>query len=278
MLAIASESDKSCTEVCSLRPRLLPQTFAKRIQEDCLREEEQEYRVRSRYKDIGRTALKVWFSELSLQSGRKMSEDLNSQAAFAGFVAQPILQSQLYQQLCPQFQPLTPDVRARDPSIAQHEGQLAYWLQRFIDTARTSLFSRYGNPIPLYRIRWHEELEERARRYSGDAYSNRMINLRFAVLFYIALNYYVGGPRFYPFGNGNDDNTDAPVMPLGRRLELIARILWGNKRIVMDVVEGRGVIPFVQDPKGRNLAVVQMALHQEAAEGESVSQAQTSRM
>lgn len=59
--------------------------------------------------------------------------------------------------------------------------------------------------------------------------------------------------------------TNAAQVTVEQRLGDMALILRGNKRIVMDVVEGRAVIPFVQDPKGHRLAVKRAAQDEEEA-------------
>ena len=165
------------------------------------------------------------------------------------FPLQVFPEADLAQALCPDFPPLVRAETWSAASFSEHRGLAAQWQARLINAALAPRDTS-RKPNDFFAM-WQEELIRKLAMQSESAYSHRNINLRFTLLFYITLNYHAGGPRYYSIGGTNEDEAEWTKEDLSfeQRLLTIEKELRGNKRVVMDVVEGTGVIPLVQAPE-----------------------------
>lgn len=83
---------------------------------------------------------------------------------------------------------------------------------------------------------------------SKDLYTNEWVTIQMRMLFRAVLTYHCGGPPVYPIGGNNRGYGETKDMRCSERLVAIEMILRINKRVVMDVVDGRGVDAFARNP------------------------------
>ena len=85
--------------------------------------------------------------------------------------------------------------------------------------------------------------------YNGKRYDNRTVNIRMRLLFQAALTFHRGGKAVYPRGGDNDGygNPDESLI-FSERMREIIKILQEDKRVCMDIIEGRGVTALVANP------------------------------
>lgn len=82
-------------------------------------------------------------------------------------------------------------------------------------------------------------------------FDNHTVNVRLRLLYRAILTYHAGGPSVYPSGGDNAGyNTKDTTSTFSVRFQAIEDVLRLDKRVVSDVVEGRGVCALVQDPWG----------------------------
>ena len=84
-------------------------------------------------------------------------------------------------------------------------------------------------------------------------YSNAHVTARLRALFHELKLYHVGsstgaGPTFYAIGGDNSGYPEDRRQKFSSRFANICQVLRVNKRVVMDIVEGRGVQGFVSNP------------------------------
>lgn len=84
---------------------------------------------------------------------------------------------------------------------------------------------------------------------SQDWYDNKWVNIRMRFLFTAIIRVHAGGPSLYPKGGDNRGYTTDKTLKCSERLERVREILEYDKRTLIDVVEGRGVLGFVENPK-----------------------------
>lgn len=134
-------------------------------------------------------------------------------------------------------------MRWRDPSIAQNQDKASDRQRRFLQAAQTPCAPSHSRKYQ----RWQQILDVKAALHARADYSQRSVNVRLTLLFHIALNHRVGGPRYYPLAAGADAGNGGNYgneehLKFEHRLLGIETWLRVNKRIVMDVVEGRDVV------------------------------------
>jgi hypothetical protein len=84
-----------------------------------------------------------------------------------------------------------------------------------------------------------------------EGYGEGMVTARVRALFGEAVRFHTGvGEAFYPCGGVNAGYAGDVRMGFEERMRVIQGLLRGNKRIVMDVIEGRGVRSLVANPEG----------------------------
>ncbi|KAK5115595.1 hypothetical protein LTR85_009766 [Meristemomyces frigidus] len=133
------------------------------------------------------------------------------------------------------------------------------WIRRFINAANLEFTDARGAPQPRNedQRREHEHLLKQQDTYnhkpheksSKDSYTNEFFNIRMRFLFRAILTYHEGGPAIYPVGGSNGGYGEDTTLPMSKRLESIEDILKQEKRVVMDVIEGRGVLALAANPK-----------------------------
>lgn len=85
--------------------------------------------------------------------------------------------------------------------------------------------------------------------YNGKGYNNLDANVRIRFLYKVALTFHEGGKAVYARGGDNGGYGKADVtLKLSERLMRIIHHMEKNKRVCMDVIEGRGVIALVENP------------------------------
>ena len=90
----------------------------------------------------------------------------------------------------------------------------------------------------------HKPYEKTSQRF----YTNDFVNIRMRFLFRAILTYHQGGPAVYPTGGNNGGYPEDKKLPMSERLSLVADVLRQDKRVLMDVIEGRGVLALAASP------------------------------
>ncbi|KAI7119503.1 hypothetical protein KC352_g33309 [Hortaea werneckii] len=92
-----------------------------------------------------------------------------------------------------------------------------------------------------YNHKPHEET-------SKAIYTTRSVTCSLRILFQAILNFHRGGEAVYPVGGANGGYGDEKRLKMSTRLLEIEGILRKDKRVLMDVIEGRGVLAFAAHP------------------------------
>lgn len=98
-----------------------------------------------------------------------------------------------------------------------------------------------------WSIRQQKVFNEKAKLEAG--YTNPLVTARLRALYREVLNYHLGGDAVYAVGGDNSGYADDRTLRFSQRIATICDILRKNKRVVMDIVEGRGVQGFVSNPR-----------------------------
>ena len=97
--------------------------------------------------------------------------------------------------------------------------------------------------------RQQKTFNQKAKLEKG--YSNAMVTARLRCLFQAVIMYHEGGAQsIYAVGGDNTGYTENRYLKFSDRLAEMVAIMRVNKRVVMDIIEGRGVLAFVGNPKG----------------------------
>lgn len=139
----------------------------------------------------------------------------------------------------------------KDATLKQYRDQEVEWILRFLRAAEQPY-----NVGSTDEDKFHEDQQ---RTFNGKAlmegdangrYSMIWINARMRMLFYTILRFHEGGLAVYPVG-GDSGGYGKPNTQLGflERLEKIEALMKDNKLIVMNIIEGRGVIALVENPE-----------------------------
>ena len=119
-----------------------------------------------------------------------------------------------------------------------------FWVNLFINAANTPYVE--GSD-------YHEFHARQQTVYNGKAYKefdDEKVNVRMRFLYQAALTFHNGGDSVYPRGGDNEGYGDGYTpLKFSDRLNTIVGILTLDKRVCMDVIEGRGVIAFVKNPQ-----------------------------
>lgn len=147
-------------------------------------------------------------------------------------------------EIYPAYPPLGQEHLYRDPTLRSEAGQELKWQRRFLAAA----LAPYDGST--------KKLQDQQAYLNGNVecdteghYSEDQVNSRIALLYHIAWNIHVGGERLYAIFGDNDGYPKEPRrLTFLRRLETMEDLLRTNKRIVLDVIQGRGVGAFVETP------------------------------
>ncbi|KAK5742844.1 hypothetical protein LTR17_003092 [Elasticomyces elasticus] len=104
---------------------------------------------------------------------------------------------------------------------------------------------RHDNAVKQQRIYNKKPLEASSR----DFYNDVTLNSRLRMLFRAVLTYHQGGRSLYPVGGSNNGYGDDRTLRFTRRMWIIIEAMEVDKRVVMDVVEGRGVAALATNPR-----------------------------
>ncbi|KAK6423784.1 hypothetical protein LTR81_003510 [Elasticomyces elasticus] len=104
---------------------------------------------------------------------------------------------------------------------------------------------RHDNAVKQQRIYNKKPLEASSR----DFYNDVTLNSRLRMLFRAVLTYHQGGRSLYPVGGSNNGYGDDRTLRFTRRMWIIIEAMEVDKRVVMDVVEGRGVAALASNPR-----------------------------
>ncbi|KAK5740806.1 hypothetical protein LTR17_004396 [Elasticomyces elasticus] len=104
---------------------------------------------------------------------------------------------------------------------------------------------RHDNAVKQQRICNKKPLEASSR----DFYNDVTLNSRLRMLFRAILTYHQGGRSLYPVGGSNNGYGDDRTLRFTRRMWIIIEAMEVDKRVVMDVVEGRGVAALAANPR-----------------------------
>ncbi|KAK3648198.1 hypothetical protein LTR56_007610 [Elasticomyces elasticus] len=104
---------------------------------------------------------------------------------------------------------------------------------------------RHDNAVKQQRIYNKKPLEASSR----DFYNDVTLNSRLRMLFRAVLTYHQGGRCLYPVGGSNNGYGDDRTLSFTRRMWVIIEAMEVDKRVVMDVVEGRGVAALAANPR-----------------------------
>lgn len=141
--------------------------------------------------------------------------------------------------------------REPDESLKDHSNGLHEWTLRFHHAAMTPYDgegSNHDDPFGLL-VHQHTFTRKATSRKHGE-YRDTMIGARISLLFPIALRYHQGGAAIYCAGGDNSGYREDTTLSFLERLRTVEAVLARNKRVVMDVIEGRGVEAFVRGPRG----------------------------
>ncbi|KAK0345086.1 hypothetical protein LTR59_004393 [Friedmanniomyces endolithicus] len=163
----------------------------------------------------------------------------------------------------PVHPPLNYDNDGEDDDFLQHLGNENFWVAHFIAAANSiytradesaesqdkeKVADRQGKHInavkqqQLYNYKPHEDS-------SKDFYTNEWVNARMRLLFREVLVYHQGGRSIYGIGGHNNGYGEDRKLKFTARLRVIVEALRADKRVVMDVIEGRGVAALAMNPK-----------------------------
>ncbi|TKA25244.1 hypothetical protein B0A50_05942 [Salinomyces thailandicus] len=140
-----------------------------------------------------------------------------------------------------------------------------YWIGQFIQAANVE-YTDASSDIAIADMdqeqkAMHTHLTKQQLTYnhkpheltSKDIYTNEFINVRMRFLFQAVLIYHQGGKSIYPTGGANGGYGEDKKLSMSDRLQRIVEILRKDKRVLMDVIEGRGVLAFAAHPTGFQL-------------------------
>jgi hypothetical protein len=113
-------------------------------------------------------------------------------------------------------------------------------VQRFVEAASTPYEGGSA---------YHEFHTRQQKVFNGKGFKDEEVNIRLRFLYQAAVVLHTGGETVYPEGgdNGGYGRPDKTLKFLDR-VNKIVEILKTDKRVCMDVIEGRGVSAFVANP------------------------------
>ena len=165
--------------------------------------------------------------------------------------------------LFPEIPPMVYEGDGHDDWRA-HESHEEAWVERLIQAANTEYTGSYDETAELEldererqnkaRVRAnarkqqidynHKPFEESSKAW----YTNDWVNRRFRLMFRSVLVFHKGGRLIYPVGGSNNGYGENRKLKMSERLSFIERVFQNDKRVVMDMIEGRGVTALVVNP------------------------------
>lgn len=144
----------------------------------------------------------------------------------------------------PPHEPLAPEYLHADASLVTEHGQQDKWQKRFLEAALTP-YEGKNHKLREQQVCFNGCVEcDTDGHFSAD-----QVNSRMALLYHVAWNTHMGGERLYAvYGDNSGYPRESPRLTFLQRLEMIEHLLGENKRIVMDVIQGRGVLALVDTP------------------------------
>lgn len=175
---------------------------------------------------------------------KHMPQWRRAHALLPSFEIEPMTLIQAIKEIYPDLKPLASSSLHEDASLATERDQQLKWQTRFV---KAVILPYEGN---------NQKLRDQQEYFNGNVecdpdafYTDKNVNARMVILFHAAYRTHVGGKVLYA---NNGDSTGYPKesepLTFVRRLETIEELLKVNKRIVMDVIQGRGVLAFVSTP------------------------------
>ncbi|RMX80802.1 hypothetical protein D0869_07285 [Hortaea werneckii] len=138
--------------------------------------------------------------------------------------------------------------------------QGGYWTYRFIQAANVPYteadpfmpiddMNNDDKAMHLHLIKQQETYNHKPHEETSKAiYTTRSVTSSLRILFQAILNFHRGGEALYPIGGANGGYGDEKRLKMSARLTEIEGILRKDKRVLMDVIEGRGVLAFAAHP------------------------------
>ncbi|KAI6834186.1 hypothetical protein KC340_g2091 [Hortaea werneckii] len=138
--------------------------------------------------------------------------------------------------------------------------QGGYWTYRFIQAANVPYteadpfmpiddMNNEDKAMHLHLIKQQETYNHKPHEETSKAiYTTRSVTSSLRILFQAILNFHRGGEAVYPIGGANGGYGDEKRLKMSARLQEIEGILRKDKRVLMDVIEGRGVLAFAAHP------------------------------
>ncbi|KAI6884433.1 hypothetical protein KC360_g4218 [Hortaea werneckii] len=138
--------------------------------------------------------------------------------------------------------------------------QGGYWTHRFIQAANvpyteanpfmpTDNMNNDEKAMHLHLIKQQQTYNHKPHEETSKAiYTTRSVTSSLWILFQAILNFHRGGEAVYPIGGANGGYGDEKRLKMSARLLEIEGILRKDKRVLMDVIEGRGVLAFAAHP------------------------------
>ncbi|KAK0274504.1 hypothetical protein LTR35_011659 [Friedmanniomyces endolithicus] len=163
----------------------------------------------------------------------------------------------------PVHPPLNYDNDGEEDDFLQHLGHENFWVAHFIAAANT-IYTRADDSSESQdkekiadRQRKHINAVKQQQLYnykphedsSKDFYTNEWVNARMRLLFREVLVYHQGGRSIYGIGGHNNGYGEDRKLKFTARLRVIVEAMRADKRMVMDVIEGRGVAALAMNPK-----------------------------
>jgi len=149
-----------------------------------------------------------------------------------------------------------PPLNLIDDDFRGCEQQERHWIERFLEAANKPYAGDEildGKPDEQQDKSFQDQqvvLNQKPHQKPGGMwYRDFWVTRRFVLLFHAILNMHRGGPR--PYAQGGDNagygNVDKQLI-CSKRLEKVESILSYDKRTVINVIEGRGVCAFAENP------------------------------
>lgn len=120
-------------------------------------------------------------------------------------------------------------------------------VKQFVD-AINEPYADQTNDQTFHRRQQKELNGKRYRERTGD-FSDQQVNIRMRLLYRSVVVFHCGGQVVYPKGGDNSGyGPPDTTLKFQDRINRIINILEKDKRICMDVIQGRGVLAFVKNP------------------------------
>ena len=149
----------------------------------------------------------------------------------------------------PMHQPLR--TSGSDHSLWENKDRETEWVGRFINAAATPYDELIGEEPKKFYLDQQQTFNGKAfmEKHPNGRYTDLWINVRMRMLFRTAVVFHDGGRAVYPTG-GDSGGYGRPDISLTflQRLETIEDEMKVNKLVVMNIIEGKGVVALVENP------------------------------